>query len=747
MLEEKIIGHIENGYYVVTQPVGLVSNYKKWPQNIPSFDDGVYDGLYSGGDGCIIACINNSEKKHIQNYITKLKNLGYSELYKNMINKNLFYTYSNGLNLIYFYLIENLKTVKVIAEPFYEYSVCTEEKNIVKPAIIASSVCDRNFYVRLPDNSLVVIDGGWRVEDWYIYDHFDLMQKMYDEMRSILGVVNTVHIPLWIVTHPHTDHVRVLETLYKTDIKDKFIIDRILFNFPADNHIFDFDEATQEQYAQMNENFKKWHSEAGIKFPYDRIFYNCPFRVYDSVRYDLECRKFFEEYSATKIKAHDGMKFSLSGVDFEVLHTSDDDMPTIFKVINDTSLIIKMTYKNSSMLWLGDMGPVPSESCAKMYGKALKCDAMQVAHHGWGAATPEFYEFSKPSVLFWNNSEFGFKYADKRQGYGKTKTSTALYNMECVKKNVFCNRIRPTFAYLPIKISDSIEKNKNNCIISVSAISDRIIMMRLPNGKLIIFDGGWRKEDWDDYDHSSLLTGLYNEMCELAGNTNVTVALWAISNTYAHNNRFLECLYSTAFFQNIDIEKIVYNFADNSNKLDFSDLPKNYSRDLISVFKKTGAKLFVAETDMSFSLDGVSVNVMCAGSFDPEIIADTSVIYKVDYQGSVFLYTGDMTDKISKIILEKYKNSLKCDVVQIANHGWENCGLVDFYKECNAELQIWNNSEYGYQFFRKNDGYRKNKVSTEIFNLKNCKLNVFCNQVKPQYFSFPLQKSELKYDI
>ena len=45
------------------------------------------------------------------------------------------------------------------------------------------------------------------------------------------------------------------------------------------------------------------------------------------------------------------------------------------------------------------------------------------------------------------------------------------------------------------------------------------------------------------------------------------------------------------------------------------------------------------------------------------------------------------------------------------------------------------------------EGYKKSTVSTRAFSLPNCKLNAFCDQVKPQYFSFPLKDSELEYDV
>lgn len=750
MLNSKLIGKPENGVYIITETEKDVSDGKEWAKDVPVYEGGEYDGIYSGGDGSFIVCINNTSEAELRAYAKTLEEKGYRKFAESNMMGNLFYTYENGINLIYAYYINCLKTVKVIAEPYYEYITDTPDTGLVKPAIIASSVCDRNFYVRLPDNTLVVVDGGWRIEDWSLYDHYELFKEMYNEMSEILGGCEKIRVSLWLITHAHTDHARVLENLYKTDLKDKFEIKEILYNFPARNHVDTPMDASEDQKQQMEENIRKWHENAGKDYSYDRIFYNCPFQVYDTQRYDIICREAFKNYGAIQIKAHDGMKFSLAGVEFEILHTPDDDMPTVYTGFNNTSLVIKMTYKGSPMLWLGDMGEVPSDSCVRMYGDLLKCDAMQVSHHGWGAATPEFYDKARPSVLFWNNSEFGFKYADRFQGYGKTKTSTDLYNMDCVRKNFFCNRIRMSYAYLPVTFDTEVIERPLGVILA-SAVSDRTFMLRLPDKKIVVIDGGWRKEDWGLYDHNTLMKKMYKEMVSLTESEDVTVAAWVVTDLYEHNNRFLENLSSTELANNIKIEKIIYNFvpADRING-GYSELEnQNYADILLSEFGKTGAKLIKAEAGDSYNISGIKTEVLYAPEENEkfENIADTSLVVRFTVNGESVIFTGDMTDRISEKLIEKHGENLNCSAVQIANHGWNNCGKPEFYKLCNAKLQLWNNSEYGFQFFRKNEGYRKTAAATEIYKLPNVCINVFCDEVSPQYFSLPLNEKELKYDV
>ena len=745
MTDEKIIGYINDGVYVINDGFRDESDEKDYVKNVPVFDGGEYNGIYASGDSAFIVCINNTNKDEILSYAEKLEKSGYKISASNKISENLYYTFQNGDAIVTAYYIEPLKSVKIIAEPYYEYFTDIKEEDKVKPAIVASSACDRNFYVRLPNNRLVVIDGGWRVEDWAINDYKDLLNQMYNEMSEILGGAEKIEIPLWIITHAHSDHAKVLEYLHTLPLKEKFNISQIIYNFPADNHFVPEEDKT-EQHIKSTKEFALWHEKAGKEFPYERIFYNCPFPVFDTYKYERTCRESFKKYGAVQIKAHTGMKFNLSGVVFEVLHTPEDDMPFMFDNKNNTSIIIKMTYKGSPMLWLGDMGEVPSTSCVKMYGDFLKSDAMQVSHHGWGAATPEFYDIVRPSVLFWNNSEFGFKYSDKYQGYGKTKTSTDLYNMDSVKRNFFCNRIRMSYAYLPVKIKNNISQN-GGCKIISSAVSDRTFYIRLENGKLIVLGGSFRDEAIKEFGIEKLIEKLCAEMAELSGNEKVNIAAWVVSNMSPDNNRFIENISEACLKDKINIEKIIYNFPKTDTIYD-ENISADYHEFLLNRFKQTGAELIVANNGMKLGFDGIQCEILyapCEENF--RSVADTSLVLRfVSGDGSA-IFTGDMTDSISQKLIEKYGDRLKCDAVQVANHGFDNCGVVKFYELCAAGLQLWNNSEYGYRFFNKTEGYKKSPNSTEIFGLKTCKLNVFCDEVKPRIMSFPLNDDELQYDV
>lgn len=718
-MKEKIIGVVSNGVYIIDK--------YGFPKNVPAFTGGESEGIFAGGDNSFIDCINNALMDDIIDYINILEQKGYTKIFENKIGKNIFYSYKNESNIIYVYYIAVLKSVKLIAEQFYEFSYSEPFEDIVKPAVITSSACDRNYYIRLPNNKLVVIDGGWRIEDRSRYSYEELLFEMYKEMVEVCQS-EQVNVPLWIITHAHNDHAKVLELLYKMPFADKFNIDRILYNFPDDVHLQEKLQVADELLKETEKNLNDWHKNAGKDYPYEDIFYNCPFPVYETIGYENVCRKAFKNYNAVNIKAHDGMRFQLSGVVFEVLHTPDDDMPTIYKNMNDTSLVIKMSYENSDTIWLGDMGVIPGDSCIEMYGDYLKCNAVQVSHHGWGSASWEFFKLLNPEILLWNNSEFGFQYADKYQGYGKTESSTRLYNMPCVKQNYFCNTIKMQYIDLPYSF-EADESSEAQCKLLVSAASDRTFMVKLSDSKLIMINGGWRKEMWDRYDHEKLLGNLFNEMQKFAGTENVTVAAWIITDAeFNDNNQFLANFKESNFTDKIKIENLVYNFPDTGDK-EFTQkigtIPANH------ITPQTGDIFKLGEADLKILYAPKDGNV--------DSLRDASTVVMLSLGDEKIVFTGNMTDRISREILEGGAD-IECGILQVANHGLENSGVLEFYQKCNAKINIWNTSEYAYRFFNPDEGYEKSKVSTAVYNFEHCKNNYFCDRITPQIIPLSLEK-------
>ena len=167
VMKAENIGATKNGVYIIE------NSATEFAENVPEFCGGETVGVFAGGDKSFIVCINNASTEDLNEYIAKLENDGYKRCFSNTIENNIFYSYQNGKNLVYVYRIDTLNSVKLIAEPYYSFGYSEYEKNTVTPAVITSSVCDRNYYIRMPDNRLVIIDGGWRIYKRYNADVYD----------------------------------------------------------------------------------------------------------------------------------------------------------------------------------------------------------------------------------------------------------------------------------------------------------------------------------------------------------------------------------------------------------------------------------------------------------------------------------------------------------------------------------------------------------------------------------------------
>ena len=71
-----------------------------------------------------------------------------------------------------------------------------------------------------------------------------------------------------------------------------------------------------------------------------------------------------------------GDKFKLSDTEFEVLYLGDDKSD-----LNNTSIVLKLTYKNTTYLFMGDATSTV-ERILINEGKDLKSDVLKVGHHG-----------------------------------------------------------------------------------------------------------------------------------------------------------------------------------------------------------------------------------------------------------------------------------------------------------------------------------------------------------------------------
>ncbi len=105
---------------------------------------------------------------------------------------------------------------------------------------------------------------------------------------------------------------------------------------------------------------------------------------------------------------HDGQSFLVGGAQIDVLNP---DTPLAFNGDNDNSIVLKITYKNTSILLPGDCESACEHAVINQYGAQLESDVYVAGHHGSKtSSTAEFVSAINPSVALISvglNNQYG----------------------------------------------------------------------------------------------------------------------------------------------------------------------------------------------------------------------------------------------------------------------------------------------------------------------------------------------------
>lgn len=206
------------------------------------------------------------------------------------------------------------------------------------------------YILTTPEGKTVMIDGGRNEGADAAYMHDQIMKRG--------GKVD-----LWIITHAHFDHFGALSYLLRTMDKLDFEIYDLRFDFPP-----------LEWLGQV---------EGGNPLPHAKGF--------------LEG---LEKHGITHGSISTGDLIECGGLRIEILHDGKDYAE--YSCVNDTSVVMRISFPKRDVLFLADLG---QRSAAKLGrtcdSKKLRCDIVQMAHHGQNGADKAFYEIVLPKIALY----------------------------------------------------------------------------------------------------------------------------------------------------------------------------------------------------------------------------------------------------------------------------------------------------------------------------------------------------------
>ena len=391
--EYLVISEEGNNLEIPRDRLNLISVYNEDLANMPVPDGTRFSALYDSGENCNELIYEDADSDKYNSYIEALKAAGFKFYTSNSANGNLFTTLYNNkftLNVGYY---DYKKDIRTIMEPFYASTlplleadnkftrVTTQQLSMLGIHTVTSDGISlengMSILIRLTDGRFIVIDGGWDRNDTSTH----LLNTIKSQYKEFASTGNPT-IAAWIITHSHSDHNGLLNEKWDRFKNNGIKVEKVICNFLSKD----------EMLRSVAANKVNWDPTEGVDY----------YKTYNAAR----------ALGADLVVAHTGQVFWFADLKIEVLFTLEGFAPYPINAMNSTSLIMKMTFtdpetkKSTVYMSTGDATGAEFANLSMMYGDYLKCDVVQVAHHGMhtfegDSGTISAYKLMlPPTVLF-----------------------------------------------------------------------------------------------------------------------------------------------------------------------------------------------------------------------------------------------------------------------------------------------------------------------------------------------------------
>lgn len=206
-------------------------------------------------------------------------------------------------------------------------------------------------YILKTKNKTIVIDGGLK-ED---------AQNLIDNINRIGGG----KVDVWFITHPHMDHAQAFMKIAESS---NIEIGKVYVTL---NSLDWYKQYETERIEEIQNFFKIIESD----------------KIKDKVK----------EVELNQIINIDNLKCEILGIKNPEITNNP---------INNSSMIIKMSINDKSMIFLADTGKESGEKLLINQGDKLKANIVQMAHHGQNGVNKNVYEKIQPKICLWPTPEW-----------------------------------------------------------------------------------------------------------------------------------------------------------------------------------------------------------------------------------------------------------------------------------------------------------------------------------------------------
>ncbi len=214
-----------------------------------------------------------------------------------------------------------------------------------------SSIQMMSYIIQTGEGRLIVIDGGGRPD----------AGNLEDTLIRLGGPEPVVD--LWLLTHPHADHIGALLEIFSRP--NPLRVKQIFSHF-LPHEIYEAHDAAKC---------------VDVLTP--------------------EFNSFAENHPDICFRFRTGQVFQTGSVKITVLYVPDGSIVT--DVVNNSSVVFRVDAEGQRILFPGDLGEDGGDCVLATVPRGeLRSDFVQMAHHGQNGVKKSFYEAAAPGACLWN---------------------------------------------------------------------------------------------------------------------------------------------------------------------------------------------------------------------------------------------------------------------------------------------------------------------------------------------------------
>ncbi len=147
-------------------------------------------------------------------------------------------------------------------------------------------------------------------------------------------------------------------------------------------------------------------------------------------------------------------------------------------------------------------------------------------------------------------------------------------------------------------------------------------------------------------------------------------------------------------------DKVINNFiVENVIMPDVTSGTSTYKRTLEAIDKQ-GCELIIASLNDEYKLDTAVFTILGPIETDPSDLNNCSIVLRLDFGKTSFMFTGDAEEKSEELMLSHFKSSVfNTDVIKIGHHGSSTSTSEDFLTAVSPSIGIIScgtSNEYGH---------------------------------------------------